>query len=218
MQQQLAQSIAHIPLPPRMASLPVNDKGFPVPWFVHQMGQNEWDFRVVGKNKIVDAYHKRLCWLCGQRLGQFLCFTIGPMCAINRVTSEPPSHLECAHYAVRACPFLSNPRMRRNEKDLPEESKPMAGIPIGRNPGAMAIWITKTYKPFKAGEGSLFQIGNPTRVLWYALGRAATREEVLHSINTGLPLLRDIAKKEGRDAMRELDQRIADAEKLYPEA
>ena len=60
------------------------------------------------------------CWLCGQTLGKHMTFPIGPMCAITRTTAEPPSHLACAEYAVKACPFLSQPRMRRNERDLPE--------------------------------------------------------------------------------------------------
>jgi len=49
---------------------------------------------------VVCVRHKR-CWLCGQPLGKFMCFVVGPMCAINKTSAEPPSHRDCALYAVQ---------------------------------------------------------------------------------------------------------------------
>src|SRR5262245_17927108 len=109
-------SIRDIPLPARMARLPISPAGYPVPWFVATI-KGEPDFRVIGPDKIARAVRADLCWLCGQTLGRFKAFVGGPMCAVNRTSAEPPSHRECAEYAVRACPFLTRPRMRRNEKD-----------------------------------------------------------------------------------------------------
>ncbi|SCB52237.1 hypothetical protein GA0061099_10302 [Bradyrhizobium yuanmingense] len=112
------------------------------------------------------------------------------MCAINRNISEPPSHWECAEYAVQACPFLSNPRMRRNEKDLPAAHVEPAGYMIRRNPGDIGIWVTKTYSAVRLGHtGVLFRLGDPERVVWYREGRKAKRAEVEESIETGLPEL-----------------------------
>ena len=52
------------------------------------------------------AFKRGLCWVCGEPLGVHKVYAIGPMCVINRTTSEPASHRDCAEFAVKACPFL----------------------------------------------------------------------------------------------------------------
>ncbi|UQR65088.1 hypothetical protein LRP30_07480 [Bradyrhizobium sp. C-145] len=159
------------------------------------------------------AVKRSLCWVCGQPLGQYKAFPIGPMCAVNRAIAEPPSHLECAEYAVRACPFLTNPRMRRNEKNMPAGRQEPVGMMIKRNPGVICIWVTKEFRVMRDGNGALFRVGDPTSVTWWAEGRRATRAEVDHSIE-GLPLLRSEAEKDGPEALAMLDRYIARAQRL----
>lgn len=216
MSEQLNAAIKDIPIPFRMRALLINDKGFPIPWFVHIDHNGKADFRIIGRGKVVEAINKRKCWLCGQQLGTYQVFTIGPMCVVNRVSAEPPSHLSCAEYAVRACPFLNNPRMRRNEKDFPEDGKALGGLMIMRNPGVTALWVARDYKPFKVDNGMLIRIGLPDRVLWYAQGREATRAEVDESIDSGLPILKKEAASQGKGAVEELDKAILIARKLMP--
>lgn len=203
------------PLPARMASLPRDHRGFPVPWFVAWI-DGVADFRVIGPGKISDAVRRNVCWLCGQPRGIHNAFIIGPMCAINRTISEPPSHLECAEFAVRACPFLTQPRMRRNDKDIPADSKEPAGVGLKRNPGVACIWVTKEFRLMKVDNGVLFRLGDPERVLWFAEGRTATREEVAESIRTGLPLLMEPAMAEGAAAVQELRRLCERARTLLP--
>jgi hypothetical protein len=117
---------------------------------------------------------------------------------------------------VQACPFLAHPERKRNEMDLPEEHIEPAGIAIKRNPGATVIWITESYAPIKAPGGVLFQLGEPTSLEWYARGREATREEIMESINTGLPLLRTMAEKEGADAIIEFERQVERGLQLVP--
>jgi hypothetical protein len=193
------------PLPARMRHLPLDSRGFPVPWFV-AFFNGEPDFRAFDGDKMAKAVNRRRCWVCGEPLGTFLAFTIGPMCAVNRVSSEPPSHRECAEYSVRACPFLSRPRMRRNEKDLPAQ-RSVAGFAISRNPGVALIWITKSYEVFRphmGGKGVLFNLGDPVETQWFAEGRPATCAEILASIESGLPALLKVANLQGPDAVAEL--------------
>lgn len=195
------------PLPERFRKLPLDARGYPVPWFVAWI-DGKPDFRVVRPGGVVDAHRRQLCWLCGQKRGKVGAFVIGPMCAINRVSSEPPSHLSCAKFAAIACPFLTRPMAKRNERDLPETHREAAGITISRNPGVALVWVSESYEPFSAPGGVLFDIGEPIRLYWFAQGRSATRAEILHSIETGLPLLRDISEKEGPDAVAALDAQI----------
>jgi hypothetical protein len=140
------------------------------------------------------------------------------MCTVNRVSAEPPSHLACAEYAARACPFLSKPNMRRNEVDMPEDHRNPAGVMITRNPGVTALWVTRNYKLMRDGDGVLFLIGEPEDVYWYAEGRTATRAEVMASISSGLPLLEAEAIKDGPEAMEELLKCFARSQSLLPAA
>lgn len=202
-------AIARLEMPERFRHLPIDERGYPVPKFVEWI-DGKPDFRVVDGRWMGRAVRERRCWLCGEQLGRYLAFVIGPMCAINRVNSEPPSHLECARFAVKACPFMVNPQRKRDtHTPLPEGHEQAAGIPLDRNPGVMLIWVTKSYRPFRAIRdvrpgtpgGVLFSLGDPTSLEWYARGRAATRSEILASINSGLPLLRGIAEQEGTEAL-----------------
>lgn len=183
------------PLPQRMQKLPVDARGYPVPWFVGNPN-GVFDFRVIRAGGIEEAIRRKTCWLCGDMLGSYISFVIGPMCAVTRTTSEPGSHYACACFAVRACPFLINPAMRRSPRDLPEGTEDPAGIMIERNPGASCLWVTRSFKRFNAGNGMLISVGEPIDVEWWAKGRHATREEVQASINSGLPLLLKNAPEE----------------------
>jgi hypothetical protein len=220
---QLNERIAAIAVPSRMQHLPISATGFPVPWFVDKL-DGEYDFRAIDFEKLQRAVRQRLCWLCGQTLGARLAFVIGPMCAVNRVTSEPPSHRECAEYAVKACPFLTQPRARRNTKGIAElvatgEAKQPAGFAFDRNPGVAMLYMTRTFRPFRphAGKaGILFRLGPAEAVVCYREGRPATRAEVLESIDSGMPLLRRLDY--GDAAQRHLDAQYKEALRLLPAA
>jgi hypothetical protein len=207
-------SIRDIVVPPRLARRPVNNRGFPVPWFATELPGPDWNFVQIDPRKIVRAHRAKLCWICGEPLGRFVCFVIGPMCSVNRVSAEPPSHRDCAEYAVRACPFLARPRMRRVEV---ESFTPPSGLMIEHNPGANLIWVTKSYKVISDGGGGiLFRIGAPVETLWFAEGRKATRAEIDAAFEKGLPILRDLAKREGPEAERDLQTQLDTALKLLP--
>lgn len=212
------------PLPPRIARRPVDHRGFPVPWFVQWFlddqpanpGEGKPDFRVADMRKLGRAIRENRCWVCGDALGKHKAFVIGPMCAINRVISEPPSHRDCAIFSATACPFLTKPRMRRNEKDIPEETVEPAGTGLKRNPGVACVWVTTNFRPFKATGGVLFSLGEPLEVLWFAEGKPATREQVLASIESGYPALLNMAIAEGADAITALERQRLRAMPLLP--
>lgn len=210
-------SIKDIPLPPRMARRPISERGFPVPWFVSFIN-GKWDFVNLDPRKIVEAYKKRICWLCGEPMGQYKSFVIGPMCSINRVSSEPPEHRDCAEYAVKACPFLARPNAKRNTAAHVGKSEDIAGIAIEHNPMANLIWTTKDFKPMRVDHGYLFQLGEPTAVSWWQEGRTATRAEIDAAIAKGLPLLRKAAEADGPEGIAEMEAVVKRAQRLLPEA
>lgn len=206
------------PLPSRMQRLKLDARGYPVPWFVAWV-DGKPDFRVMDGAKLPQAVKQRLCWICGEPLGRFMTFLIGPMCAINRTISEPPSHRECVEWSAMVCPFLTLPKAGRRENNLPEGSQEAAGVGLKRNPGVVVAWTTRSYRPFNDGKGGvLFRLGNPEEVRWFAEGREAVRAEILASIESGLPLLRGIAEQEGPHAVAAFEQYVARGMQLVPAA
>lgn len=200
------------PLPPKMRGLPIDKRGFPVPFFVATVN-GEPDHRMVEPRAMKACVEQGRCWICGGPLGAFKSFTVGPMCAINRLSSEPPAHRECARYSATACPFLSRPHAHRRDAGLPPEFHAPAGGFLRRNPGVSLVWTTRTYKPFRAPSedgriGVLFDMGEPDSMEWFAEGRAATREEIEASIATGLPHLIEVAEADkDTEGLRILHQR-----------
>jgi hypothetical protein len=226
-------SVDIINMPSRIRKLPVSPQGFPVPWFVAwfdgetpcETGRGLPDFRVADTRKMMDAIKHHKCWVCGDTTGVYKSFVIGPMCAINKVISEPPSHRDCAIWSARVCPFLSKPKMARNEKGMyDDDGNPTRGLSeasghaIKRNPGAVCVWTTKTFKPFRPpGGGVLFSLGPPMETMWFAEGRRATRKEVMASIDSGYPTLQELAREEGPEALAALATQRDIAMELVPE-
>ena len=204
-------------IPERLGRRPWSQKHkAPIPWFV-EMVNGEPDFRVVKTARMMEAIDKRLCWICGERLGQFMAFSVGPMSAINHISSEPPGHKECAIYSALACPFLSHPNKDRRTAGLPDEIEPGPGLPILHNPGVTLVWMTKGYK-VEVHERTklLFVIGDPHELYWFAEGRMATRIEVEAAFNKGLPILQELAAQDGPASMSELASSLDRARTLLP--
>ena len=182
----------------RIAALPLDDRGYPVPFFVATI-DGKPDFRVIDPEKWVACHKKKLCWVCGQGLGSKLAFVVGPMCTINRTTAEPPMHRSCAEYSTRACPFLSKPQMVRREDEVTEDrSGNVSGHMVKRNPGVICLWMTKTYRLFQDAHGKpLIRMGEPFDVTWWKEGRPATREEVLVPFRSGMEILKSMCVDAG---------------------
>lgn len=208
--------LPEIPIPRNLLTRPFDDRGYLIPWFVDYV-DGKPDFRTMDPHKWRLAIMRKLCWLCGGILGVHKVFVIGPMCAINRTSSEPPCHRECAEYAVKACPFLVRPDMRRNIVNLPPDAQDVGGNGLARNPGVTMLWTTPDYTLFKDPNGKqLITVGRPTKVEFYAEGREATAAEIKRSLDTGLPLLQEAADLQGFSAMKELSAIIEGAKRHFP--
>lgn len=171
------------PLPARMQKLEIDKRGYPVPWFV-QWVDGEPKFNIVSPQKFRQAIRFGNCWICGERLGARKTFVLGPLNILNRITSEPASHYDCARFAAQACPFLLLPQAKARETPQGATLPPNL---IQRNPGCCALWTTKTFKIVNAGEGKkLIQVSDPVAVDWYTEGKHANRAQVKESLDDGL--------------------------------
>lgn len=178
-------------LPDSMRFLPKDKRGYPVPRFVEWIN-GEPDFRIVKRGWFKNCVENNVCWLCGGKLGRRKWFVIGPMCAITHATTEPPSHRQCAEFAVKNCPFLTKPMAKRNDKDMPDH-QPMVGTPIMRNPGVVCVWETLSYQVQRVDHGYMIFVGPAEEATFWHEGRLATRPEVEASVGGGMPALVDSA-------------------------
>jgi hypothetical protein len=210
-----------VPMPRRIAALQRDHRGYPIPRFIDRAADRDGkpDFRIMDGGYMRHCIKHKTCWICGEPLGRYMTFPIGPMCAINRNIAEPPSHLECCQYSAKVCPFLSVPEMRRIGHNMPDGVW-VSGEMIPRNPGALCLWTVRQYKTWSPARGELlFDIGEPVAVEWWCRGRAAAREEVDASIASGLPLLEESARRDPKPgAMEHLSACIVRAQKYLPAA
>lgn len=209
------------PRPERVAALPLNEKGYPIPFFVSYV-DGKPDFRVIDATKFIRCVRQKLCWVCGQELGKYHCYVGGPMGALNRISAEPPSHAECAEYAVKACPFILLPKSKRRVANMPEGYAELPGTMLQHNPGVTVIWTTDRPVLLQRipDEGALFYLDEPTSVRWYTEGRAAWRWECINSIAMGIKDLIKMAREsEDPDSeLRQIDERILELHKRLPAA
>lgn len=82
---------------------------YPVP-FVMMWIDGKPDFRTVDREKIIECYVKKLCGICGHRLGEFSYFIGGDASKENHAFLDPPMHEACAEFASTICPFLIGER------------------------------------------------------------------------------------------------------------
>ncbi|WP_443750333.1 hypothetical protein [Asticcacaulis solisilvae] len=204
------------PLPTGMRTLPLDERGIPVPWFVDWPGGKP-DFRIVDGRKLIDGWKQDLCWICGQRLFAFRAWIIGPVSLINRCTAEPPAHPECARTALTHCPFLSNPEMKRNKAALPVRQSG-GGELVEHNSGLSCAWITKGRggEMINPGNGLMFRIFEPHTVEWFRNGTRAGAEDVHAGFEDAARRLRDSDRRHGPAALHNLEGRISACARWLP--
>jgi hypothetical protein len=165
-------------MPPGIAALPKTDTGMPIPWFVAEQPDGKRDFRIVDSAKLGRAIAHNFCWICGRPMQRWKTFVMGPMCVIQRITTEPPSHADCAIYAARVCPFLGSPTFGRREVGLPHKIIEKTLEMADHNPGITCLWTTAAYHQY----GNFFHPADTSQLAWYRERRVATESEIVEAL------------------------------------
>jgi hypothetical protein len=169
-------------VPHHMRGLPRDVHGRPIPWFAWVDDDGRALVTVLDQQKWGKAVRNGRCWICGGPLGVRKTFVCGPINTITRTVAEPPSHLSCAEYAIRGCPFLSDPA--RGRRQIPEryiEPDPVIGHAGKRpapNPGIFVLWTTRSYELGWLRNRLAISIGDPVSMTWWSRGRPATDAEI----------------------------------------
>jgi hypothetical protein len=98
-------------MPYRIARLPRDRRGYPIPWNV-LLGVGEAPlFTVNDTSKHLEAIRRELCPICGERLGSWRWFVGGIRSAFDPRGAyyDLPGHRDCERYALQVCPYLSAP-------------------------------------------------------------------------------------------------------------
>lgn len=174
--------------------------GYVVPYFVGWfLGDKQVDERTPGAKpdfKVTDlrraniCRQRNVCWICGKQLGSYKWFVFGPSSALGRQSTEPPSHRDCAHYAVATCPYMLNAgrslapitKLRPNDYVFDIEEQ---------HPGVIVLWATKGYDlvPVDPSRGIFYFTPHEPDIVefWYE-GRRATRRQIVLAIDSAVTL------------------------------
>ena len=102
-------------MPPRIAKLDRDARGYPIPWNVLRNEAGEPFFTINDNTRYIEALQFKLCPICGEGLDETYWFVGGPLSAFHRDGwyHDLPTHEECAEYSLATCPYLAAPRYVR---------------------------------------------------------------------------------------------------------
>jgi hypothetical protein len=179
-----------VPIPARMAHLPLDRRGYPIPWIVMRDATGRPHFTINDHNRVHQCGKFGLCGICGKPLGKYLrshgdakppakgAFFVGGPASFYHDRGaflDPPLHRECAVYAMRVCPYIANPSYgkRIDDATLKPEHMPagMAVIQTAGNPPSLdtrpqvfILGLAKRWEMFEPRPGTiLFKVPNHRR-------------------------------------------------------
>jgi hypothetical protein len=99
-------------IPDRMKHLAVDARGYAVPFGVVRDADGLPHFGVNDEYERQRSIRRDLCSVCGKENLRGRWFVGGPRSAFDPQGAyiDMPMHDECAHYALRVCPYLAAPR------------------------------------------------------------------------------------------------------------
>ena len=143
-------------MPERIAKLPRDPRGYPIPYNVARGVDGTPLFTVNDSRTHMQCLCQGLCPICGETLGKWKWFVGGPRSAFEEHGwyIDLPGHAECEKFALQTCPYLAAPRYLGRIDIVPEKL-----------PGA-AILIDETQIPgrpdfFVAVAGDRVEISAP---------------------------------------------------------
>lgn len=160
--------LATVETPLRIATLPRDARGYPVPHTVRYDADGVPDFRVIDPEKWFRAVKLRRCGICGETLGARVAFVGGPLAMANRFFTDLPMHRDCAVYALRVCPFIAAPKFAYS-RSLPDDTQVSNNVSTTR-PEQFGLGVTKVYKPLVVNGEVVLQAAPFESIEWWRHG------------------------------------------------
>lgn len=148
----------NVHIPSFLKHLKINDKGYPIPFFVAYV-DGKPDFRLLDPKKQHYCIHQKLCAICGKKLFKDSYYFIsGPIGYTNGVSTDPAMHRECAEYSINVCPHLHFEKSERRDKGI-EHLKNEQDCMLEQKPPMILLVKAHKFKDFRnpANEGTLIR-------------------------------------------------------------
>lgn len=158
--------------PKRMAALPKDPRGYPIPVLVYIDSDGKPDFRTTDIRKWIHAAKSRTCGICGEVMGRKIAFIGGPLTAKNRYFTDFAMHRDCAEYAVQVCPFIAARNFKYAEEYKEEEGviKVVSSTMSAQRPTKFIVGITTSYEILRTDEGFVVRAGEWDELVWWENG------------------------------------------------
>jgi hypothetical protein len=174
-------------MPARVAALPRDRRGLPIPVIVMRDGLGEPHFTMNDTRTAARLFREGGCGICGQRLGAYKCFVGGPGSAFHPQGRyfDGPVHLDCAEFALHACPYLAlagSYAKRIGDRTLRPEAIPQGAVLIAEDRTSHApqpaVFVLGSCKRFTLDSGGHFVPERPwAQVRFFRAGQEITGAE-----------------------------------------
>lgn len=129
-------SIKEIPIPLWMKKLPIDKRGYPVPYIAFIDDSDNPQFTISDEYKRQFVIRKDKCAICGNKLLRYRALVGGPASAFLEESAylDPPMHPDCCRYALKVCPYLAAPSYIRRINDKKLDKANASGIAVLSDP------------------------------------------------------------------------------------
>lgn len=154
--------------PPNIAALPVDARGYPVPFFAMWI-DGKPDFRVVNPQAVFECATAHKCFVCGQKMKGMFTFVGGPKSMEHHHFTDGPTHKDCAEYALQTCPFLAIPTFAYNR--APILNAVVNEIVTTERQEKIGQGLTAEFTMVSQRGHVLFQAGRWLQLKWWQEGK-----------------------------------------------
>lgn len=176
-------SPSDVPIPARMAHLPLDPRGYPIFYVAWRGPDGKPAFTINDTRKNQRCMRDGVCPICGGQLYGAAWLCGGPRSAFDEhgVYNDPPMHRECLHYALQVCPYLAAPRYAGSIAEKQAKSGVFADTTMIRDRPDVFVCIRTRIKmvPDPAMPGNFFAHPRrpPTDIEYWKHGQQLSEAE-----------------------------------------
>jgi hypothetical protein len=185
--------LERVPMPPAIAALPRDERGYPIPAFVATLADGTRDLRVASGAYKVRVAREKICWICARPLTPRVAFITGPLGMQNRHAGDGPMHVTCAKYAIQVCPHLNSEHSQIREANRPPGERTGVNA-IDDKPPVIGMAVTTKWgsEIYRAKGDIVFNWRSP-KVYWFHNGREISPRARLSLIEPYIKRLKEKA-------------------------
>lgn len=179
-------NIREIPIPPRMAHLPKDPRGYPIPAMVLIDDGGRPHFQINDERLRQGCIKADNCVICGRKLFRGRWFVGGPLSAFSErgLYIDPPLHKECMEYAMAVCPYLAAPNYGKEIGTKTLKGRTTSGVGIKVDPTTIAerpdwfVAVMAVGQDYKFATGDFAAFGYDAKDVRYVRHHVGSAREI----------------------------------------